>query len=249
MKLLSFLPLFALGISACAEVSVAAEKETLQAKTVSATAQTEPLVVAELFTSQGCSSCPPAERLFSTLAERDDVLTMEWHVDIWDDLVHGGSKWKDVYSNEEFTRRQRYYNRSLRGKTGIYTPQAIVNGQWEGVGSRQHEVSDMLQAASPLSIDVKIENNIVSVQQSSQSVDVIFVRLLKAHETDIKGGENKGRQLAGKNIVLDAEVIGQTGNNPVQFNLPPVGAGESCAVLVQALGEDIGPILGAAKCT
>lgn len=249
MKFVSLLSVLALSLSACADISVAADKGTLEAKTVSAPAQATPLIVAELFTSQGCSSCPPAERLFSALADFDNLLTMEWHVDIWDDLVHGGSRWKDVYSRQEFTDRQRSYNRAIRGKSGIYTPQAVVNGQWEGVGSRQHEVADMIETASPLSVDVSIANNTVTVPPSSQSLDVIFVRLLRSHETNVKGGENKGRQLAGKNIVLEAKVIGKTGSSAAEFNLPPVGEGETCAVLVQTLGAEIGPILGAAKCT
>ena len=101
------------------------------AETDAKTADESPLVVAELFTSQSCSSCPPAEALFSELADQDNLLTIEWHVDYWDTLIHGGSKWKDRYSEKEYTARQRDYNASLRGTRGVYTPQAIINGNWK----------------------------------------------------------------------------------------------------------------------
>jgi len=241
MKILSLFSLLAVSLTACAELSVAAEA-TLP------TAQPNSLIVAELFTSQGCSSCPPAERLFSSLSENDDLLTIEWHVDIWDDLVHGGSRWEDPYSSDEFTKRQRYYNRSIRGQNGIYTPQAVVNGQLEGVGSRRGEVSHMLENASDLPVSIQIDEGKAIVAPSDQAADILFVRLLKKQETNVKGGENKGRRLAGKNIALSASVLGKTGSEVVEFDLPSVGDGETCAVLVQRLDGTIGPILGAAKC-
>ena len=98
------------------------------------------------------------------------------------------------------------------------------------------------------SIPVAIENNTVKIGASDASVDVLFVRLLKEHETDVKGGENKGRKLAGKNIVLEAKVIGQTGAKAMIYEIPSVGKGETCAVLLQSLGGKVGPVLGAAKC-
>ena len=72
--------------------------------------------------------------------------------------------------------------------------------------------------------------------------------MLEQHETNVKGGENKGRKLSGKNIVLEAEILGETGNKPMKFTLPKVGEGETCAVLVQSLSREVGPVLGAAKC-
>jgi len=250
MKFLSIFAILAVTLTACTELSVAAENTAAQPITTQITAtQTAPIIVAELFTSQGCSSCPPAERLFSTLAERDNLLTLEWHVDYWDDLVHGGSRWKDVYSKKEFTRRQRSYNRSLLGKSSAYTPQAVINGQLEGVGSRSGAVTNMIDNAPDLSVSVQIANDTVTVAPTRQEADILFVRLLEKHETNVKGGENKGRKLAGKNIVLDAKVLGQTGAKTAEFKLPSVGSGETCAVLVQTLDGNVGPVLGAAKCS
>lgn len=206
------------------------------------------LSVAELFTSQSCSSCPPAEALFSDLAEREDLLTLEWHVDYWDTLIHGGSKWKDPYSDKAFTNRQRTYNQSLRGTRGVYTPQAIVNGKTETVGNSRGKVSSLLKSAEQLPLSVDVKNNVVSVGANEAEVEVLFVRLLKQHKTDVKGGENKGRRLHGKNIVLEAVILGNTSSTPTQFDIPSVKANESCAVLVQSLTDDLGPILGAARC-
>jgi len=244
---LSFL---GLSLAACADNSAAAQQTAAQKTDVqqTVTPPANSVVVAELFTSQGCSSCPPAERLFSELADRDDLLTMEWHVDYWDQLVHGGSKWKDRYSSDAFTSRQRSYNRAIRGTGGVYTPQAIVNGQLEDVGSRPSAVSHMLDRAPALSVPVQIDGRSVRVGPSDSGADILFVRLLKEHTTDVKGGENKGRKLAGKHIVLDAKILGQTGGDAKQLNLPSVGSGETCAVLVQTLGGKVGPVLGAAKC-
>jgi len=241
---ISFISVMALSLSAYGHYNAHADSP---AETTTA-ASTGPLIVAELFTSQSCSSCPPAEALFSSLADQDNLLTIEWHVDYWDDLVHGGSKWKDLYSSKAFTARQRAYNWSIRGVGGVYTPQAIVNGQLEGVGSRRGEVTHMLENTEILPVDVQITNNKVVVGPSNQGADILFVRLLEKHQTNVKGGENKGRLLAGKNIVLEAEILGETGGKVKEFSLPSVGAGESCAVLVQTLDGELGPVLGAAKC-
>jgi len=234
-----------LSLVAVAAVSFAGLSLTPQEAEAEASAH---LVVAELFTSQSCSSCPPAEALFSDLAEQDNLLTIEWHVDYWDTLIHGGSKWKDPYSDKAFTDRQRSYNQSLRGTRGVYTPQAIVNGVTEDAGNRRSSVIGLVEAAAATALSVGIADNTVSIDGSNTKAEVLFVRLLKQHETDVKGGENKGRKLHGKNIVLEAKVLGTTTPQPTQFKVPSVGAGETCAVLVQSLGDEVGPILGAAKC-
>ena len=247
MKTLSLLSLLAVSAAAFVGFTVVTEKaEAQQFETVANS--NDALIVAELFTSQSCSSCPPAEALFAQLADVENLLTIEWHVDYWDTLVHHGSKWKDLYSDRAYTARQRDYNQSLRGTRGVYTPQAIVNGQYEGVGNHRSEVADLISFAKDLSLPVNIENGAVTVGPHSESVEVLFVRLLEEHETDVKGGENKGRKLSGKNIVLEAEVLGQTRNKPISFDLPKVGEGETCAVLVQSLSRNVGPVLGAAKC-
>lgn len=242
LSLLSVLAVSIAGISLFTALPVTALPEAAEAQADA------PLIVAELFTSQSCSSCPPAEALFSDLAERDDLLTIEWHVDYWDRLVHGGSKWKDPYSDKAFTARQRSYNQSLRGTRGVYTPQAIINGQTEGVGNNRQDVTSLISDARALPLSVTIADNTVAIGSTDTAVEVLFLRLLKQHETDVKGGENKGRKLHGKNIVLSADILGKTSVKPAQFDIPPIAAGETCAVIVQSLSKDAGRVLGAAKC-
>lgn len=255
MKFLAPLTLLALSLTAYSVQTANALKPTPAAERAPATIaassaaalSTSP-IVAELFTSQGCSSCPAAESLFSRLADREDVLTLEWHVDYWDDLVHGGSRWKDPYSQKAFTDRQRAYNRAIRGKNAIYTPQAVINGHFEGVGSRANAVSDMLENAPAHSVAVEISKNKVRIGPGEGTAQVVFLRLLEHHETNVKGGENKGRQLSGRNIVLEASVVGALSDEAGEFTLPEIGEGESCAVIVQNRKGELGPVKGAAKC-
>ena len=250
MKLFTAFSVLALSLSACSSESASAQNTDASVTPVASAsaAPANSLVVAELFTSQGCSSCPSAEKLFSKLAERDDLLTLEWHVDYWDDLVHHGSRWKDPYSDREFTRRQRSYNRSIRGTNAGYTPQAVVNGHFEGVGSRPGTVDNMINKAPAHSISAQITGNELVVGPSSEAVDIVFLRLLDHHETDVKGGENKGRKLSGRNIVLEASVIGKSGPNSTELTLPSVDGNETCAVILQSQNDNLGSVLGAAKC-
>ena len=251
MRVLSIFPVLALSVLAYANISANAQPSEAPQNIIKVTAPApaSALTVAELFTSQGCSSCPPAERMFSKLSERDDLLTLEWHVDYWDRLVHHGSRWKDPYSDKIFTERQRAYNRSLRGKSAVYTLQAIVNGYFEGVGSRKTDVSDMIENVPALTVPVSIASDRITVGPSADAQDILFLRLLERHKTDVTGGENKGKELHGRNIVLEAVIIGQTGTGSTELELPAIKDGETCAVLVQTLDNDVGPIMGAAKCT
>src|SRR5271169_3162894 len=106
----------------------------------SAHAGERPIVV-ELFTSEGCSSCPPADALLAELAGRPDVLALSFHVDYWDRLG-----WKDPFSSPDATRRQHGYA-DLLGLATVYTPQMIVDGRWQAVGSDRSEVERALGSA------------------------------------------------------------------------------------------------------
>ena len=98
-------------------------------------------IVVELFTSEGCSSCPPADALLGELATRPNVLALSFHVDYWDRLG-----WKDPFSSPEATARQQHYARLL-GLDTVYTPQIVVDGSWEAVGSDQAAVERALDQA------------------------------------------------------------------------------------------------------
>lgn len=109
-------------------------------------------IVVEFFTSQGCSSCPPADAYLAELAKRDDVIALSFHVDYWNYIG-----WSDPFLSREATERQRAYGRTM-GKSYVYTPQVVVDGRAETVGSNRHEVSNLINMAAaapkvPIAVD------------------------------------------------------------------------------------------------
>jgi len=215
-------------------------------------------IVAELFTSQSCSSCPPAEAYFAELSQDENLIVLEWHVDYWDKLVHGGDgAWKDPYSVAAYTHRQVLYNQSLRGRGDVYTPQAIINGRSEGVGSRRSEIKPLLARGPASIIPAKIavsdnSNWTLELEKTAPfetPVSIHLVRLLEEQTTAVKAGENKGRQLGSRHIVLSTSVIGAYDGQSTSIEIPPAADGETCAVLIQSMTKNqIGPVLGAAAC-
>ncbi|MEM6412739.1 MAG: DUF1223 domain-containing protein [Pseudomonadota bacterium] len=208
-------------------------------------------VLVELFTSQSCSSCPPAEELFSQLAERSDLVVIEWHVDYWDDLVHGrAGSWKDPFSNAEHTERQRRYNMNIRGMRSVYTPQAIVNGNTETTGSRARAISELVSAATRPIVDLSAAPTSLSIgraeHQDGINADVIMVKLLPEQETEVPRGENRGRTLASRNIAVNLQVLGQWRGEAMSYDIPSIPSGYDCALLVQ--DTETMQVLGARYC-
>jgi hypothetical protein len=202
-------------------------------------------VVVELFTSQGCSSCPPADALLGELAQRKDVLALAYHVDYWDRLG-----WKDPYSSAAATRRQRQYGDQFRLRA-IYTPQIVVDGRAEMVGSDRRAVARAIQAAAQATaapaprfdIDLVREANDIRVHVGADAAlagaRVQLVGYVRGRTTRVTAGENAGRTLAEANIVVSSEILGEgAGDWRV-----PAAADRAYAVLV--LAPD-GRILGAA---
>jgi hypothetical protein len=216
-----------------------------------AAAEPRPVVV-ELFTSQGCSSCPPAEAYFRDLAARADLVALEWHVDYWDDLHAGASgQWKDPFSSPDHTRRQRAYNKALRGRSGAYTPQIVIDGAAETVGSRRAEVERMIalrpDADQRASLAVAADAEGIAVNVSApEGAQVRLVRFAKALVTRVNGGENAGKTLAEAHVVRRQELLGVIGKTPFAASARAAAAGEGCAVLVEA--GDGGPVLAARYC-
>jgi hypothetical protein len=212
--------------------------------------------VVELFTSQGCSSCPPADRVLAELAGRDDTLALAWHVDYWDYLG-----WKDIFANPQHTKRQKGYARSL-AKPSVYTPQAIINGRLDVVGSRGKLVAQALdemagtQNGLTVQVGAEVEDGMlkIRIEHSPQAKDATLwmVYLDREREVEIVRGENRGRTLRYKNIVRDFEMIGMVHNQSLQteFALQDIDrrGHDSCALLLQKTTEDgtPGPIVGAA---
>lgn len=216
-------------------------------------------IVAELFTSQSCSSCPPAEKLFAELAERDDLIVLEWHVDYWDKLIHGrAGAWKDPYSSADYTARQRQYNRALRGTGGAYTPQAVVNGSAETVGNRRSDVEQLLTAVShaTTSVDATTTGDQLDisvgdfVHKLERPAGIYRLTLLPEQSTAVPRGENRGVRLFSRNVVLDATQIGDYSGDALKLSTEPPSANEGCAIIIQEKrGNRLGPILGATYCS
>lgn len=216
------------------------------------------LTVVELFTSQSCYSCPPAEAFLGELLERDDILALEWHVDYWDNLNAGAAgRWKDVFSDPAFTARQTVYNRNIRGQNRVYTPQMVIGGVSEAVGSRRDAVNSKLTEVG-LRQDPGVA--VAAVQDASggldinlhgdfsQAAEVWLIRFDIEHKTKVLRGENKGKFLSNHHVVRSVEKIGDWQGSTMDLRISDLGLGEnqSCAILVQDAEQ--GPVLGAAMC-
>jgi hypothetical protein len=204
-------------------------------------AQESPVVV-ELFTSQGCSSCPPADAFLTDLArQRRDVLPLAFHVTYWDYLG-----WKDPYSLDAATARQAEYARHL-GEDGVYTPQMVVDGTAGFVGSNRAQGLSAIAAAGHKPVPVSVARDgqtlLIKVGAGAGQAKMLLVGFDHAHETPIGRGENSGRTLLESNIVRSLTPIGAWSGSPVELHQsPPVG--EGFAVLLQT--ED-GRIIGAGR--
>ena len=166
-------------------------------------AQDKPVVVVELFTSQGCSSCPPADALLDRLSSRNNVLALSLHVDYWDYIG-----WKDKFAGPAHTARQQAYARAA-GRRSVYTPQMIINGLDDVAGTAPMDVADMIDRHSRRQPVVEL-----ALRQSPNKVrvevkplrkigpSVLQVAYISTHEVvEIKRGENAGRKLQYTNVV------------------------------------------------
>lgn len=197
--------------------------------------------VVELFTSQSCSSCPPAEEYLAELAHRADVIAIEWHVDYWNDLsVARGGRWQDPFSAPEHTARQRRYNEQIRGRPSVYTPQIVVNGRYETVGSRRQDVERLVAQDAPSqgSIAVLQAGDRIAIEAASPSdsqSDVMLIDFIEEHETRVGGGENMGTVLREAHIATSTRLIralapGEIAS--VQVDSPREG--RNCAVILRS---------------
>src|SRR5438128_2540763 len=208
---------------------------------VPASAGERPIVV-ELFTSEGCSSCPPADVLLAELARRPDVLALSFHVDYWDRLG-----WKDPYSSHEATERQNRYAKLLALHT-VYTPQIVVDGKWEAVGSDRAEVERALDLArrDPAEVPVTLaldhgQAQIAVGPGGGVAASVLLIGFDRRHVSAVKRGENSGRTLAHVDVVRGVEEIPRSSAGEIAVPIPwPC---DRVAAVVQAAD---GRILGVA---
>jgi hypothetical protein len=188
--------------------------------------------VVELFQSQGCSSCPPANAVLNAIADRPDVLALSFAVDYWDRLG-----WKDRFAHPAYTARQWEYSRA-GGRTHVSTPQMIVNGRGVLVGHRKDQVEAFIKrydrGASGPAITVADGRVNIAAGRSAQPANVWLIRYdPRVHNVPIRAGENGGRTLPHKNIVTAVHLLGKWKGNAVSFPITAAAAPFRTAVLVQ----------------
>jgi hypothetical protein len=203
-------------------------------------------VVVELFTSQGCSSCPPADAFLGELAQRKDVIALAYHVDYWDYIG-----WKDRYASPAWTDRQKAYAGALELRT-LYTPQMVIDGRVDAVGSDRSNVSYLIDRAAALpklelTLDSSGSRHVLHLPEArfSKPATVWLVIYDPEQRTQVNRGENAGSTLSEYNIVRDLRKLASWDGKAttIDLNLAAMGKGQACAVLVQ--GADQGPILAA----
>lgn len=208
----------------------------------------EPAVVVELFTSQGCSACPPADQILSELADRDDVVALAYHVDYWDYLG-----WADVFAKPAFSDYQRAYARAV-GERTVYTPQMVIGGSDYVVGSKPMKIANAIRKHAarpqPVAVDLTRSGDKVIVRATAvgsipPETVVRLITYLPRATVKIRKGENAGRTLQYDNIVQTMNSIG-TWNGRTEFRASAqVPEGVPLVVMVQEAG--VGPVLGVAR--
>jgi hypothetical protein len=196
--------------------------------------------VLELFTSEGCSSCPPADALLGQLAGEPGIIALAWHVDYWN-----GLGWHDPYSSPAATERQRRYAAQLHDE--VYTPALVVNGMRMVVGSDGAAVRAAIGAAGGFAVNVTMRRDgtsasaeigppvkNVSVQSASvQNVSALLATYDARSITAVGAGENGGRRLIEYRVVRDVMPLGDWDGAPRRIVLPPIAAGRGAVLLLQ----------------
>lgn len=204
--------------------------------------------VIELYTSQGCSSCPPADEMLKELAQRDDVIPLALHVDYWDYIG-----WVDDLAIPAFTARQQAFAAAAGART-IYTPQMVIGGIDHVIGSRPVEVMDQVQAhnAAPDLVEISLNRTgdtlsieAETTQSSNGDAVVQLVRYMPEVTRDIRSGENAGRTITYANVVYSWEMAA-VWDTSAPLQIETVIEGEDPVVIIVQDGTD-GPVLGAAQ--
>jgi hypothetical protein len=216
-----------------------------------------PRAVVELFTSQGCSSCPPADALMVEFAHQPDVVALSFPVTYWDYLG-----WKDTLAHAAFTERQKAYAHA-RSDRQVFTPQMIVNGKKSCIGSDRAQIERAIQATSkgrtalPVDVNLAEQNGTVTIsieetgETPSREAEVWIFPVLRAQTVPIERGENRGKTITYANVVRGLNRLGTWHGGSARFEVPVETArsgGDGYVVLLQSTDEDRPSlILGAAK--
>lgn len=204
-----------------------------------AAADARPSVFLELFTSQGCAACPAADRLLAELDARDDVVAVTMPVKLWDFLG-----WADTLATEALTKRQMVYS-VARGDNDVYTPQMVVNGKTDVLGSDAEAIGKAIGKtgdALPLPISLSIAADVLSIDVGEADIDgdraTLWLLVLDEEVTvPVQAGENRGRELTYHNVVRHMRPVGMWKGESMRFDLPLADVekelGASCVVIAQ----------------
>jgi len=226
------------------------------ARTANAMEVTHPKGVVELFTSQGCYSCPAADKVLGEISQDKTVLGLSWHVDYWDYLG-----WKDTFASKENTQRQYNYAKSLKERQ-VYTPQAIINGRSHLVGSHDSEILEKLSAYDqsnqgmmvPINANLAGKSIKILIEENALAKDatLYLVFFNKRHDVRIENGENGGKQLSYYNVVHEVQALGMVQSDGLDMEFPiaeikKLGF-DDCALILQKTDGNGNPaaIIGAA---
>ena len=201
-------------------------------------------VVVELFTSQGCSSCPPADDILGDLAGRDGVIALSLHVDYWDWIG-----WEDTFGSAAHSDRQRRYAAAV-GSNMIYTPQFVIAGTDHVAGAQAMDVADAVMAHKEAARDVLgVADGRLTLAGIDGPARLHVAYLMPKATVAIGRGENAGRAVSYHNIVADLVDLGEWDGVSGTLDLPPPREGLARVAFAQAVGPDgfPGPIVGAAR--
>jgi hypothetical protein len=217
----------------------------------------QPLGVVELFTSQGCNSCPPADSALMELAARGDVVVLGYHVDYWDYLG-----WADTLGSDANTKRQYAYAHGLK-RRGVYTPQAVINGRSHTNGGHLREILAALKQdqaqGNGLTVPLTLKDlgdrmrvTAAGAPIGDAKVHMVLVYFRRHADVAIARGENAGKTIPYVNAVVDYQTIGMWEGRPLTVDIPnselTAKDADGCAVLLQKATKsgDPGAIIGAA---
>ncbi|MEM8935760.1 MAG: DUF1223 domain-containing protein [Pseudomonadota bacterium] len=210
----------------------------------------EPVAV-ELFTSQGCSSCFKATKMVGDLARRQDVVLLSWHVDYWNRLETRNGPWIDPYSDASHTERQRTYNKAIRHKATVYTPQMVIGGAHSAVGSNREAVETLIatarEAAQPAPIEFTHKDDGYEIRLGALdgAAEAFIIDFLPGMPTTIRGGENAGRTFSNHHVVTGVRALGAVEPYGSLKTTAPAN-GHGCALLIQRPAQ--GEIIAAQYC-
>ena len=235
-------------------LAAAGQSAWAKPNSVAPTASRPQPVLLELFTSQGCSDCPAADQLVTDLAKRDDVIALSLPITYWDILG-----WKDTFATEANTRRQKSYATTMN-RSGIYTPQMIIDGQIDVVGNQRDRVMDAVaqrtrathQSSVPIvlrKVSNRIEIAIPKAKSAQKNIATIWVmRTLGQGSVKIGDGENRNRRLTYTNVVRDLQRAGEWTGQAMKIDVPVnLAKLKYDAIVVVLQARDFGPVLGVSE--